>query len=204
MSPYFAVLNRFKSFARVVIKNHLCDFCHSLGYKQIELTILDQDPEDNLGHPSKDDIADREPTPSHEAERNEIRGVLRSGLDSLTPAQREVLENYAAGRTFAELARRNGTTEQAVRQMFERGLRQIRPRLEASGVVSAQMMPAARGGFRMLPDIKELAPEPQQREQLHSSSGRPRAPIAWPVVGAVLVALLILLLAIGYLLRTSP
>jgi RNA polymerase sigma factor (sigma-70 family) len=134
----------FETFARTVINNHIRSTCRSLDYRKSELTILDADGDENPA--LKEEIVNSAPTPSHEAERNEIRQALRGSLNALTEAQREVLEHYAKGGSFAELAKRNETSEQAVRQMFERGLQQMRPRLRASGV----------GGTRFLPSCEDF------------------------------------------------
>ncbi len=134
----------FEPFAWTVIKNHLISAFHSVHHRQVELTTLDEIPAESHEGSKKDTIPDQEPTPARETERNEIRAALEEGLTALTPSQRAVLEHYAAGGSFAEVAREAGTSEQAVRQMFQRGVNQMRPHLESRGVCGAQFMPSAQ------------------------------------------------------------
>lgn len=186
----------FEPFARTVINNHLRDFRRSLDHRNIELTILDEEPEGRYSHAWGVDFADPEPTPSHEVERNEIRSALQSGLAALTPGQREVLEHYAEGGTFAELARQKETTEQAVRQMFERGVQQIRPRLTERGMAGTQFMPV----HRWLPVVPPAAArsEPTPAKQTRGRLGLLGTLAALLLLG---VALLCLFYTISHLLR---
>ena len=79
------------------------------------MLTLDENPDESQeADTKKDGIPDRGPTPAREAERSEIRGALQDGLASLTPSQRAVLEQYAKGVSFAEVARETGASEQAV------------------------------------------------------------------------------------------
>jgi RNA polymerase sigma factor (sigma-70 family) len=149
---------RFEPFAQRVIKNRLYSTYRNTRHRQIELTILDGDVDEHAGDSGKDRIADREPTPAHETERNEIRDALKQGLAALTPSQREVLENYAEGGSFAEVARQTGISEQAVRQMFQRGVRQMRPHVESLGVCGARFLPDCPK-----PHLEAWAPRPRIR-----------------------------------------
>ena len=160
---------RFEPFAQRVIKNHLCSTYRSTHRRQIELTILDGNVDEHAGDSGKDSIADREPTPAHETERNEIRDALKQGLAALTPSQREVLENYAEGGSFAEVARQTGISEQAVRQMFQRGVRQMRPHVESLGVGSAHFLPDVPRTNR-LPEINLKAWAPILEKRTPTSS----------------------------------
>jgi RNA polymerase sigma factor (sigma-70 family) len=149
----------FEPFAWMVIKNYLISALRNVRHRRVELTTLDEDLVESHEDSKKDAIPGREPTPGRETERNEIRAALKAGLAALTPSQRVVLEHYAAGGSFAEVARESGTSEQAVRQMFERGVRQIRPHLESRGVAGAKFLPAARSGMRENLQLFHVPPE---------------------------------------------
>ena len=134
----------FEPFAWQVIKNHLYSAYRSAKHRQIELLTLDENPDESQeADTKKDGIPDQEPTPAREAERSEIRVALQDGLSTLTPSQRAVLEQYAKGVSFAEVARETGASEQAVRQMFQRGANQIRPHLEFRGVATSHFLPGS-------------------------------------------------------------
>lgn len=173
----------FEPFARTVIKNLLRSKWRSLDYKKTELTILDEPQEGTVDQPTSHDITDHAPDPAHEAERNEIRAALRKGLACLTPAQREVLEHYAQGGSFAEIARQKGISEQAVRQMFDRGSQQVRTRLMSGGI----------GSGRFLPNVEQkdaVFSLPERPKKRRDSSGCLAVAALLFVVGSAIAGLL--------------
>lgn len=179
---------RFEPFAQQVINNRLCSTYRNTLHRQIELTILDGDVDESIGDSGKDSIADREPTPAHETERNEIRHALKQGLAALTPSQREVLENYAEGGSFAEVARQAGISEQAVRQTFQRGVKSMRPHVESLGVGSARFLPdLPRTNRHSEIDLKAWAHILEKRTP--ASSGTLGGLIVWILLGWVLFCL---------------
>jgi RNA polymerase sigma factor (sigma-70 family) len=157
----------FEPFAKKVIGNRLRSAYRAITSnwtKQTELHVA-RDEED--GRPPMDELADSEPSPSHEAERNEIRKALRESLQSITPTQQRILEHYANGGSFAEVARRANISEQAVRQMFNRGVRQIRPRLEARGVANSRLLPDVPENCRAV--AEPILGKPSQRSSCSAS-----------------------------------
>jgi len=176
----------FEPFAWQVIRNHFYSAYRSAKQRQIELLTLDESfDESQEAETEKDGIPDREPTPSREAERSEIRVALQDGLASLTPSQRAVLEQYAKGTSFAEVARETGASEQAVRQMFQRGVNQMRPHLEARGVCGISFMPQSR----------ETHWPPEVVSRLGSEQKAPEIKFLRTVVAFAIFAVLVICLA---------
>jgi RNA polymerase sigma factor (sigma-70 family) len=180
----------FDPFAWQVIKNHLHSAYRSAKHRQFELLTLDENPDESQeADTKKDGIPDREPTPAREAERSEIRVALQDGLASLTPSQRAVLEQYAKGVSFAEVARDTGASEQAVRQMFQRGVNQMRPHLESRGVGGPKFMPGSSepggSGIFTPPFHKPLEKQPKEQN----------VPRGWVVFVWVFLAAILIWLA---------
>ncbi len=174
----------FEPFAWKVIKNHLFTACRSTQRRQLELLTLDKKSPD--AETKKDGIPDHEPTPAREAERSEIRSALQDGLASLTSSQKSVLEQYAKGVSFAEMARETGASEQAVRQMFQRGVSQMRPNLETRGVTGVKFMPSSKE-----PDHSRhiLPPLDARSEKTPQKSNFPRLGLVclWALLAAILI-----------------
>jgi RNA polymerase sigma factor (sigma-70 family) len=138
----------FAGFASIVVRNHLRNVFNSAKRRSVEITALDapasDDPDAEIDSP-KNSLVSPEASPLLDAERADIRTVLQTGLESLTESQKQVLMSYADGDSFAEIARRDGVSKAAVRQMAERAANQIRPELHAWGV-SAQYLPSGDHG----------------------------------------------------------
>jgi transposase-like protein len=98
------------------------------------------DDDDSQAKTLKEIIPSPEPSPLLEAERVDVRANIRDGLNALTESQREVMESFADGKTYADIAREKGVSKAAVRQMAERAADQMRPELQARGTI--QFMPA--------------------------------------------------------------
>jgi len=133
----------FVPFASTVIRNHLRNAYNKAKRRSVEVTTLDiaiGDDEDSASKTLKEIIPSAEASPLLEAERVDVRSNIREGLDALTPSQREVMESFAGGKTYADIARDKGVSKAAVRQMAERAADQMRPQLRMSG--SIQFMPA--------------------------------------------------------------
>jgi RNA polymerase sigma factor (sigma-70 family) len=125
----------FEPFAWTVVENHVLSFLRRRNrYEGAELTILDAVAGEETGDCLKDAIPDERPHPALEAERNEAFAELHAGIAAATPGQRELLEHYGKGGSFAEWARKTGTTEQAVRQMFQRAKEPLRARFQESPI----------------------------------------------------------------------
>jgi len=179
----------FEPFAWQVIKNHLHSAYRSAKHRQVELLTLDENPDESQeAETKKDGIPDREPTPAREAERSEIRVALQDGLASLTPSQRAVLQQYAKGVSFAEVARETGTSEQAVRQMFQRGVNQMRPHLESRGVGEAKFMPGG-SDFDHSP-VPSTCPRHQKTATPQGKVWSRKAVIGWVAVAVLIVWLI--------------
>jgi RNA polymerase sigma factor (sigma-70 family) len=70
-------------------------------------------------------------------ERQEQQSSLRTGLSTLTPDRRQVLEGYLKGHTTAEIAQALGMSEESVRQHKSRGLRNLRHSMQRTGTFAA-------------------------------------------------------------------
>jgi hypothetical protein len=149
------------------------------------MLILDEPlSESQNGESQKDNILDREPTPAREAERSEIRVALQDGLAALTPSQRTVLEQYAKGVSFAEVSRETGASEQAVRQMFQRGVNQMRPHLESRGVATAKFMP---GGKDFPETFNQPFHTPAKKRPEEANLSRRWVACVWGIIAAILI-----------------
>jgi RNA polymerase sigma factor (sigma-70 family) len=139
----------FEPFASMVIRNHLRNFLQRAQRRaHFEITTLDV-PAVNQGEEDGENLKDvsilsPEVSPLVEAERNDIRAVLRDEVVSLTPAQQEVLHSYAEGSSYAEIARQKRVSKAAVRQMLQRAAEQARPVIQSRGVLNAHFMPTSR------------------------------------------------------------
>jgi RNA polymerase sigma factor (sigma-70 family) len=145
----------FAGYASVVVRNHLRNVFNSAKRRSVEITALDatasDDPDAEIDSP-KNSLICPEASPLLDAERSDIRAVLRTELDSLTESQQRVLMSYAEGDSFADIARRNGISKAAVRQMAERAANQIRPELHDLGV-NTHYLPYVGSG----PHLNDLA-----------------------------------------------
>jgi RNA polymerase sigma-70 factor (ECF subfamily) len=88
---------------------------------------------------ARSDAVSLELVPDAEARAQEygelVARTLGEGLAALTEAQRRVVVlRLLHGRSFAEIAARLGTTEEACRMRFLRGLEQLRAEFEQEGV----------------------------------------------------------------------
>ncbi len=138
----------FDPFASTVIRNHLLNVLKKAQRTaHFESTSLDvratHEGEEESESLKETSIPSPDPSPLTEAERNDIRAALRDGISSLTPAQQEVLHSYAAGNSFAEIARQNGVSKAAVRQMVQRAADQVRPVIRSTGGFPFKALPSA-------------------------------------------------------------
>ncbi|MFZ0435002.1 MAG: sigma-70 family RNA polymerase sigma factor [Chthoniobacterales bacterium] len=135
----------FEPFASTVIRNRLLNTLSKAARRaEVESLILDApvSHESVEGESRKETtIPSPEASPLLEAERNDIRVILREGMSSLTPGQQEVLQSYAEGNKYAEIAREKGVSKAAVRQMVQRAVEQTRPEVRTRGVMSAKFLP---------------------------------------------------------------
>ena len=76
----------------------------------------------------------QEADPRLEAERADIRKAIKQSLDALTVSQKEILERFASGQSYAEIGREKGVSTAAIRQMAVRALERVRPNLEAQSI----------------------------------------------------------------------
>ena len=136
----------FEPFASTVIRNRLRNaLSQATRRAEVESLTLDipVNQEDAKGESRKESIIpSRDASPLIEAERNDIRAVLRDGMSSLTPGQQEVLHSYAEGNNYAEIAREKGVSKAAVRQMVQRAAEQAEPVIRSRGI---------HGGIKFLP-----------------------------------------------------
>jgi RNA polymerase sigma factor (sigma-70 family) len=150
----------FAGFASIVVRNHLRNAFNSAKRRSVEIAALDapasDDPEAEIDS-AKNSLVSPEASPLLDAERADIRSVLQSNLETLTPSQQQVLKSYAEGDSFAEIARRDGVSKAAVRQMAERAANQIRPELHARGI-TIQFMPSDAGNIER-PRLPESKPK---------------------------------------------
>jgi len=133
----------FAPFASTVIRNHLRNAYNKAKRRSVEITTLDisvSDDDDSQAKTLKEIIPSHDASPLLEAERVDVRANIRDGLNALTTSQREVMESFAEGKTYADIAREKGVSKAAVRQMAERAADQMRPELQARGTI--QFMPA--------------------------------------------------------------
>ncbi len=121
----------FGPFAWTVMENHILSFLKQRSrHEGAELTILDEAAGEEPGEARRDAIPDESPDPARAAVRSEAFAQLRVGMEAATPGQKDLLEHYARGGSFAEWARETGVSEQAVRQQFERAKESVRTRME--------------------------------------------------------------------------
>lgn len=136
----------FEPFASTVIRNRLRNVL-SKATREAEVESLTLDTpvtQEDVGGESRKETSILSPdaSPLLEAERNDIRAVLRDGMSSLTPGQQEVLHSYAEGNNYAEIAREKGVSKAAVRQMVQRAAEQAEPVIRSRGIL---------GGVKFLP-----------------------------------------------------
>lgn len=174
---------KFEGFASIVIRNHLRNVFGKARRASVEATSLDVENSSTVedgATTEKESIPAAEADPLLEAERADIRTVLRQSLAELTPAQKELLERFAAGESFAEIGREKGVSPAAIRQMALRAAERIRPDLESKSI-----------GVRFLPQRhtdEEATRAP--RIALHSPP-RPAQASPYLVVGCLALALLL-------------
>jgi|GEM_PF-2817977 len=126
----------FEAFATIVIRNHLRNTFNKAKRDSSRIDTLDValvadgDAPGTLAAPMIDPAA----SPSLVAERADISEALQSELSALTRQQQDVLRQHAEGGTFSEIARANGVSKAAVRQMSLRAVEQVRPNLEAKDI----------------------------------------------------------------------
>ena len=125
----------FEGFASIVIRNHLRNVFGRAKRTAVELTALDTvSVRENEEGCEKENIPAHEADPLLEAERTDIRNALKKSLEGLTVAQRDLLERFALGESYAQIGREKGVSPAAVRQMLLRAAEQIRPNLEAKSI----------------------------------------------------------------------
>jgi hypothetical protein len=116
----------------------------------------------------------------------DVRATIREGLDGLTISQREVMESFAEGKSFAEIAREKGVSKAAVRQMAERAADQMRPELRARGTV------------QFMPEV--CLPEPAKPENWELQYLQKKKPLPLPVALVIIflgfIAIILLSLAL--------
>ncbi len=79
-------------------------------------------------------VADRRPSPSQAVADAE---VIQRALDLLTPEERHVLDERAAGRSWPELAAEMNTTPEALRKNFARAIERVSESLRPRGDTNA-------------------------------------------------------------------
>ena len=126
----------FEPFATIAIRNHLRNVFSKSKREAMRTESLSPsmlgDDDAQASHPAP--IIDPTASPLLEAERADIREALHGELRSLSPSQRDALQQYAGGETLSEIARTRGVSKAAVRQMSMRAADQIRPNLESKGI----------------------------------------------------------------------
>ena len=153
----------FGPFAWTVMANHILSFLKQRSrHEGAELTILDEGAGEEPGEARRDAIPDESPDPARAAVRNEAFAQLRVGMEAATSGQKDLMEHYARGGSFAEWARKTGVSEQAVRQQFERAKESVRTRMEerfGTNTSRAKMLPGDLNPWHapQVPDIESLA-----------------------------------------------
>jgi RNA polymerase sigma factor (sigma-70 family) len=79
----------------------------------------------------KDFVPDGNPLPDELCEQAETRELIQAGLARLPNREREVLERTASGETHVEIARSLGVSPSRISQLMYRGLKLLRPHVEA-------------------------------------------------------------------------
>jgi len=131
----------FEGFASIVIRNHLRNVFDRAKRTTVEATTLDNIVVNETEETSeKENIPSNDADPLLEAERADIRKAIKQSLDALTPPQKELLERFAAGESYADIGREKGVSPAAIRQMALRALGQVRPNLEAR-TIGVRFMP---------------------------------------------------------------
>ena len=155
----------FGPFAWTVVENHILSFLKRRArYESAELTILDEAAGEEPGEARRDAIPDESPDPARAAVRNEAFAQLRVGMEAATSGQKDLLEHYARGGSFAEWARETGVSEQAVRQQFERARESVRTRIQESfGTQRSHMLPYDR--LRDVPQVPDFGRLPGSHEE---------------------------------------
>ena len=177
----------FEAFATIVIRNHLRNTFNKAKRDSSRADTLDValvadgDAPGTLAAPMIDPAA----SPALVAERADISEALHNELNALTRQQQDVLRQHAEGESFSEIARANGVSKAAVRQMSLRAVEQVRPNLEAKDI-----------GVRFLPaqdsaDFKPMSP-PFQNHQRYPAGGQQR-PSFNGLVALLLLSVLVLL-----------
>jgi RNA polymerase sigma factor (sigma-70 family) len=177
----------FEPFASTVIRNHLRNAYNKAKRRSVEITTLDMavsDDGDFHEKTLKEIIPSPDASPLLEAERVDVRATIRQGLDGLTVSQREVMESFAEGKSYAEIAREKGVSKAAVRQMAERAADQMRPELRA------------RGSVQFMPEVCVPEPvKPQNWElQYQRKSKSLPLPVALAIIFLFTVAMILLLI----------
>ena len=176
----------FEPFASTVIRNHLRNAYNKAKRRSVEITTLDMsvsDDGDPLAKTLKEIIPSAEPSPLLEAERVDVRANIREGLNALTESQREVMESFAEGKTYADIAREKGVSKAAVRQMAERAADQMRPELQARGTI--QFMPA-----------RPVEPDLKRQERCTTPENKPPSAASILLIVVLAFVALVLLVAI--------
>ena len=125
----------FEGFASIVIRNHLRNVFERAKRTAVEITALDSlSVKENEEVCEKENIPAHEPNPLLEAERSDIRKALEKSIEGLTASQKELLERFASGESYAEIGREKGVSPAAIRQMLMRASERIRPNLEAKSI----------------------------------------------------------------------
>ena len=159
----------FEPFASTVIRNHLRNAYNKAKRRSVEITTLDiplSDDDDSQAKTLKEVIPSADASPLLEAERVDVRATIQESLDALTPSQKEVMKSFAAGKSYADIARDKGISKAAVRQMAERAADQMRPNLVARGTI--QFMPAVPVELEMQ---KPLQPTPPLEKSISAFVG---------------------------------
>lgn len=126
----------FEPFATVLIRNQLRNIFNKVKRdtartESLNVWAFEEDGEigswaDTLVEPSAG--------PLLEAERADIREILRDELSALKEQHQDVLVLKAEGHSFSEIARARGVSKAAVRQMAVRAADQVRPTLECKDI----------------------------------------------------------------------
>ena len=125
----------FEGFASIVIRNHLRNVFDRAKRTSVEMATLDSlSVSNNEEGCEKENIPAREADPLLDAERADIRKAIGQSLELLTASQRELLERFAAGESYADIGREKGVSPAAIRQMLMRALERIRPDLESKSI----------------------------------------------------------------------
>jgi RNA polymerase sigma factor (sigma-70 family) len=151
----------FEPFATVLIRNQLRNVFNkakrdSARAESLSVWAFEEDGE--IGSLA-DTLVEPSAGPLLEAERADIRGILQDELRALNEQQQDVLARHAEGHTFSEIARAEGVSKAAVRQMAVRAADQVRPTLESKDIGVRFSLGRLGNRDHHMADLTPLPPE---------------------------------------------